>query len=165
MYNTRSIDVTIGVIVIALTIFAIIIVFKHDTTVLETSKYTLRGEFERVDGIRVGSDVKIAGVKIGKVSEISINEDYLAVLKIEIVGDLKIPSDSVAEIISDSLIGSKYVNINVGSSSQYLADDGKFEWTQPPVNIESLVGKYIFGIDNTKADEGTDTSNNNGKSG
>ncbi|AWD33042.1 Putative phospholipid ABC transporter substrate binding protein [Candidatus Fokinia solitaria] len=163
MYNTRSIDVAIGIIVMALTVFALIMIFKHDTTMLETSKYTLRAEFERVDGIKVGSDVKIAGVKVGKVSEISINEDYLALLKIEIIGNIRVPSDSVAEIISDSLIGNKYVNLNIGSSNQYLADDGKFEWTQPPVNIESLVGKYIFGIDNAKTDESADTSNN-GKS-
>ncbi|AIL65305.1 putative phospholipid ABC transporter-binding protein mlaD [Rickettsiales bacterium Ac37b] len=107
--------------------------------------YTVKAKFERVDGITLGSDVSIAGVKVGTVTKQTLDvKSYLAVVEMSINGEIKIPKDSSAQIASSGLIGGKYIDITPGSAPQLLKSGETIEYTQSSVNLETLIGKMIF---------------------
>lgn len=107
--------------------------------------YSATAKFERIDGLSVGSDIKIGGIKIGKVSELKLDpKTYQAVATFNLKKEIAIPVDSTAAVSSDGLFGGKYVSIIPGSESDMLKEHGFLEFTQSPVNLENLLGKYIF---------------------
>ena len=115
--------------------------------------YKLMAEFDKIDGISTGSDVKIGGIKIGTVLDQSLNtETYRAKLTIGVKGDIKLPLDSSAEIASEGLLGGKYVNLTPGADEQMLQDGGAIEYTQSSVNLEEMIGKFAFGSAEDKKD-------------
>jgi phospholipid/cholesterol/gamma-HCH transport system substrate-binding protein len=105
----------------------------------------LIAKFDKADGIVVGSDIKISGIKIGTVSGQKLDADsFLAVIDLSIDKKIKLPIDTSIQIVSDGLLGGKYVSITPGSDDQYLENDGEIRYTQSSVNIETLIGKMIF---------------------
>ena len=85
------------------------------------SGYSLAARFDRVDGVKIGSDVMLAGIKVGTVIEQSLDPDeYLAVLQIALATDVKLPDDSAIKIASDGLLGGKYLSIDPGGSETFL---------------------------------------------
>ena len=93
----------------------------------------------------MGSDVKLRGVKVGEVTGIRFaGENLLAELTFGFDKDYNIPVDSVAEIASDGLMGSKYVAIVPGESEHYLKNGETIVYTQPSISLESLIAKFVF---------------------
>jgi phospholipid/cholesterol/gamma-HCH transport system substrate-binding protein len=124
------------------------LVFAYHSGSIEKDYDGLRvfAVFSKVDGIATGSDVRISGVKIGKVSSLKIDpESFNAVVELSVDKRFEIPSDSSAEIISGSLLGDKYISITPGASEDHLKNGGRIAYTQPSVNIESLIAKFMFG--------------------
>jgi phospholipid/cholesterol/gamma-HCH transport system substrate-binding protein len=110
-----------------------------------SSGYYLIAKFENVDGIANGSDIKISGVKIGTVESQFLDEkDFRATLKIKIKNDVRLPSDSSAKIISEGLLGSKYLALTPGADEENLKDGDEILFTQSSVNFEELLSKFIF---------------------
>lgn len=111
------------------------------------SGMTLRAKFERIDGLAVGADVRLAGVKIGSVTATRIDpQSFQAIVTISVQPGLKLPRDSSAEIGSDGLIGGKSLAIVPGGDDRLLADGGEFTITQSAASLEQLLGKFIFGV-------------------
>ncbi|MFZ4409782.1 MAG: outer membrane lipid asymmetry maintenance protein MlaD [Paracraurococcus sp.] len=107
----------------------------------------LRASFDRIDGLANGADVRIAGVKVGTVTDSRINpESFAAELTIKVDRSLKLPLDTSAEISSEGLLGGKYVSLVPGGSEKLLADGGKITETQGSVSLESLLGRFIFSV-------------------
>lgn len=114
-------------------------------------KYSLIAKFDNIEGITSGSDVKIAGVKVGTVSEQFLDsKTYRAALKILINDSVKLPVDSSAKISSEGLLGSKFLSIEIGSDEEKLKDGDEIEFTQSSVNFEELLGKFIFNSSESK---------------
>ncbi len=112
-----------------------------------TSGYTLNARFERIDGITPGSDVRLAGVKIGRVSSTRIDpKTYQADISFTVQSDIKLPTDSSAEISSDGLLGGKVLALVPGGDDKMLADGGRLQITQSAVSLEQLLGKFIFSV-------------------
>ncbi len=110
-----------------------------------TGGYSLTGKFYAVDGLTVGSDVRIGGVKVGAVTDQRIDGDtFQAVVQMSIKDGIQVPDDSVASITSSGLLGGKYVKIEAGSSNTLLAAGGEFTRTKDVVVLEELLGKVIF---------------------
>ncbi|MDI1471399.1 MAG: outer membrane lipid asymmetry maintenance protein MlaD [Thermodesulfovibrio sp.] len=107
--------------------------------------YTLYAEFDKVGGIKKGSVVEIAGVPVGSVEKVTINERYHAVVEIRILNSIKLPEDSIASVRTKGLIGEKYIQITPGGSEQYLAQGGKIRETESSIDIEEVLSKYVFG--------------------
>lgn len=108
--------------------------------------YKVIASFEKIDGIAIGSDVRIGGIKIGTVVEQNLDpQTYKANLTLNVSKKLKLPVDTGAEIVSESLLGGKYINLSPGADDVILKDGDKIEYTQSSVNIEQLIGKYAFG--------------------
>lgn len=124
------------------------------------SGYTISANFDRVDGIARGTDVKIGGIKIGTVQDMSLDtESFRAKVILNISDKVKLPSDSSAEIASEGLLGGKFVNIVPGAEEDNLKNGGKIEYTQSSINLEQLLGKFAFGSaeDEKKPEAATET--------
>ncbi len=107
--------------------------------------YTLRGGFENASGIGLGSDIRIGGVKVGVVSGIDLDpKNYKAVVTMQIRKATEIPKDSSSAIVSSGLLGDKYIQITPGGDDAMLADGGEIKINQSSVNLEELIGKFMF---------------------
>ncbi len=100
--------------------------------------------FPNTGGLKSGAQVEIAGVGIGRVKDISL-DNYRARVVISIDPQVQIQDDAIARIKTKGLLGEKYVDIVPGGSDVILQNDGKIQETQPPVDIEELISKFVFG--------------------
>ena len=111
------------------------------------SGYTLNAKFQRIDGLSVGADVRLAGVKVGTVNTTRIDlATYQAVVSFSVEPGLKLPRDSSAEITSDGLLGGRFLSLVPGGDEKMLADGGTVTITQSAVSLEQLLGKFIFNV-------------------
>lgn len=119
--------------------------------------YCLTAKFDTVAGVGLGSDVRIGGIKIGVVSHMALDpQTYKAIVTFQIMRDTRIPADSSAAVVSDGLLGSKYVKIEPGADDKMLAQGESITYTQSAVNLEELIGKMVFsggGVDKNGAKE------------
>jgi phospholipid/cholesterol/gamma-HCH transport system substrate-binding protein len=106
--------------------------------------YTITADFPTVGGLKTGSTVEIAGVEIGRVDGITLS-DYQARVIMSIRTDVKLQEDSIASIKTRGLIGEKYIRINPGGSEKIIKPNGRITEVEPPVDIEELLSKYVFG--------------------
>ncbi len=102
--------------------------------------------FNTVAGINRGADVKLAGVKIGTISNVRLDPDsFLAVLEIQISSDCKIPNDSTFVIKSDGLMGGKFVAVSTGISPETIKTGMVFKDNQSSLDLEGVIGQAMFG--------------------
>jgi phospholipid/cholesterol/gamma-HCH transport system substrate-binding protein len=122
--------------------------YAYSTTMIisdSSAGYRLFAKFDRIDGLNVGSDVKISGIKVGKIISQDLDpKTFQAILQLNIVKDLKLPTDTSAEIVSNGLLGDKYVALVPGSENEFFIDKSTIEFTQSSVSLESLIGKFMF---------------------
>ena len=111
------------------------------------SGYPLTARFDRIDGLTVGSDVRMAGVKVGTISDARIDpQSYLAVVTLTVQDSIKLPKDSSAEVTSDGLLGGKFLSLTPGGDTKMLPPGGVITITQSSVSLEQLLGKFIFSV-------------------
>lgn len=110
----------------------------------EKNGYTITALFDNVGGLTEKAKVEIAGVPIGTVSKITL-QDYRAYLVLNIRKGISIPDDSSATIKTKGLIGEKFVEITPGASDEYINPNQELFDTQSPIDFEKALGKYIFG--------------------
>jgi len=106
--------------------------------------YEIYGVFSSVGGLKVGAGVEIAGVTVGRVKTITL-KNYQAYVVLNFPKGLKIQEDAIASIKTRGLIGEKYVDITPGGSEKDIEPGGRIRETQPPVDIEELISKFVFG--------------------
>lgn len=146
--NNNYFDFTIGTLVL---LCALIFFYSslNSSKIKSSSGYQLFAKFDNANGISQGSDVKISGVKIGTVTNQEIDEKkFRAVLKFSIDNKIKLPIDSSAKIVSDGLLGSKYLEISPGSQDDMLNEGDEITFTQSSVNFEELLAKFMFSSKN-----------------
>ncbi len=101
---------------------------------------------DTAEGLFEGDKVLLSGVQIGKVIEIKLNKNYQAEIHLLVRKDIQIPEDSTAIILTDGILGDKYVSILAGGSEDYLEDGDEFEYTKGSADINMLAGQVIQGI-------------------
>ena len=107
-------------------------------------RYELKAAFRKVEGVSVGADVKVAGVKVGSVSSLDLDpKTYQAVAMLSIESRIKLPDDSDAAVQTEGLLGGTYVAITPGGSDLMLAPGEEIMYTQGSVNLMDLVGRAI----------------------
>ncbi len=108
--------------------------------------YALTASFRSVDGISVGTDVRLAGVKVGAVTKLDLNpESYYADATFTVRDGITIPDDSTVLISSEGLLGGNFVEIQPGGSPQMLAPGGEIIDTQGAVGLIQLLMKFVSG--------------------
>ena len=135
----------LGTIVLAIALY-----FGH--TLYKNSGHTHRSvslykaDFDTVDGLNAGTPVKINGVSVGHVVGIELDrENFSAVVSFAIEKDISLAKDTVAAIISESLLGGKILTIIPGSEEQRLLSGSTIYSTQSSMNLEGLLQKFLFG--------------------
>ena len=114
--------------------------------------YALHARFDRIDGLAVGSDVRMAGVKIGSVVSTGVDpKTYQAMVRFSVASTLRLPRDSSAEVTSDGLLGGKFLALVPGGDDKMLADGGEVTITQSALSLEQLLGKFIFSVSDLSA--------------
>ncbi len=134
-----------GVVLIVAALFLAFAYTFTDAAVDAGEHYELWARFDRVDGLKVGDDVTVAGIKVGTVSELEIDKKtFLARIRWTIRDGVKLATSSEAEIVSESLLGGMYLAIHPGSGDAYLADGDRVRRTLSAFSIERLIGEAIF---------------------
>jgi phospholipid/cholesterol/gamma-HCH transport system substrate-binding protein len=106
--------------------------------------YTVTADFPSAGGLKNGSSIEIAGVEIGRVSTVQL-ANYQARVVLSIRNDVKLSEDSIVSIKTRGLIGEKFVQISPGGSDRQIKPGGKITEVEPPIDLEELLSKYVFG--------------------
>ena len=107
--------------------------------------YDLTASFDRADGLTLGTDVRLSGIKIGTVTQQALNpKTYQAQVLLTIQDEIMLPEDSVIKIASESLLGGTYLSIEPGGSDEMLIAGGEFEYTQGAVDLVNLLSQAVF---------------------
>jgi len=118
------------------------------------SGYELTATFDRIDGVTIGSDVMLGGIKVGSVLETSVNaETYQAVVRFSVLPSIKLPADTSVEVSTQGLLGTAYLSLKPGGEVAYLAEGDEVEFTQGSIDVVDIIGKAIFNSDGGKDGE------------
>lgn len=132
-----------GVVLAAAVAFLVYVNSARDGVSLSDS-YELHAQFGRADGLGPGSEVRLAGVRIGAVRDIAIDyRSYRADVRMQIQGDALVPEDSAAQIRGEGLFGGSYVSVEPGASDEMLAAGDRFAVTVGAVDLVDLLGRAI----------------------
>lgn len=106
--------------------------------------YELTARFGEAGGIQPGAKVTVSGVKVGSVTDVTIDpKTYLAVMHLSVAQDVKLPSDSTAKITSDGLLGGAHIALTPGGAEDDLKAGGEISNTQGAVDLFGLIGQFI----------------------
>jgi phospholipid/cholesterol/gamma-HCH transport system substrate-binding protein len=151
-------ETVIGAVVIAVAALFLFYAYQVSGRDIARGAYRVDAVFGRVDGVTEGSEVRIAGVKIGTVSANALDtRTYEAELRLQIAAGVPIPEDSVAKIVSDGLLGGAHVAIEPGASDVMLADGGKITVTQGSVDLLGLAVQAFTNNATSKEDAKVDS--------
>ena len=107
--------------------------------------YTLNAEFNNISGVKLGADIQISGVTVGKVRQLHLNEDNLAMVTMQVDKGVKVPVDSIASVKSQGIIGDKFIQITLGGDETAYQPGETIVDTESAVDLESLISKFAFG--------------------
>lgn len=140
----KPVETIMGLVVLIIAL--LFLGFAYRVSDLQVVKgYTVSAEFLKVGGLSTGSDVRINGIKVGTVTAQELNnEDYTVKVVMSIASNVQLPTDSIATIVGDGLMGNKFVKIEPGKAKEYLKDGDKFAKTKDFKTLEDMVGEVIF---------------------
>jgi phospholipid/cholesterol/gamma-HCH transport system substrate-binding protein len=142
MRDDHVIEAVIGAVVVAVAIAFLVFVYARSGHGL--SGYEIQARLAKADGLGVGTDVRMAGIKVGSVSDLTLDpKTYLATVHMNIRQDVKIPEDSSLVVTSAGLLGSPYISVTPGGSDKMLKAGGMIENAQGSVDLMGLVGRFM----------------------
>lgn len=121
------------------------------TSVGALGGYDVRARFASADGIATGTDVRLHGIKVGRVASLELDpKTYSPMVDITIRSDVKIPDDSSIKITSAGIMGSSYLAIQPGGSEKMIPPGGEITNTQGSIDLMGLIGRAIYGNSGSK---------------
>lgn len=139
-FKEQAAETILGAIVAAVAIGFLTFAVTRAGAGESSGGYPLTARFNRVDGVNVGADVRVSGVKVGTVTAVAIDpKTYLAKLTLSVSPAVKLPDDSSARVASDGLLGGAYVALEPGGSADLLASGGEILNTTGTVDLLSLL--------------------------
>lgn len=143
--SSNLVETLIGAIVIG--VAAVFLVFAYSTVGPKTGGgYALTARFDRVDGLPVGADVRISGIKVGSVTGQDLDPaTFRALVHFTVSSKVELPDDSSAKVATEGLLGGSYIAIEPGGSDKNLAAGGEIKYTQSSVDFMSLISRAVFG--------------------
>ena len=148
--KSNTFEAIVGAFVIIISV--VFLFFGFSTMKIQNSdSYNVSALFNRIDGIKIGSDIRMSGIKIGiVVSQELDNSSFEAKVLMSIDSKILIPDDSSAKITSDGLLGGNYISIEPGGSDIYLLNNEEIFFTQGSVDLIGLVGEALFSVEGEK---------------
>lgn len=152
MQQSNVAETIIGAVVVAVAV--LFLVFAYKSTGGNLSGYEITARLAKVDGLGIGTDVRISGIKVGTVSDLTLDpKNYLVTVHMDIHNDIKIPTDSSMIINSAGILGSSYLSITPGGDDTMLAAGGQI------VNTQSVNSNDIMGMVNRFVNSGGGQAN------
>jgi phospholipid/cholesterol/gamma-HCH transport system substrate-binding protein len=149
MIRRNLAEVLTGLVVLIAAIGFLVYAIANSGRAAVGGGYPLYAKFNNVAGLTVGSDVRMAGVKIGVVDDETIDpKTYLAEVRMTIRRGVELPKDSSIEVASESLLGGEYLSVQPGGDTETLQPGQSITITQGAVSLQDLLGKFIFSATN-----------------
>jgi len=147
MASNYTMQVSVGVFVlITLLCVGYLTVQLGQMQFLGSNYYTINARFNNVSGLGEGNEVRLSGVKVGRVQDIKLdNKLYRVTVSMGIRKEVKLSKDSSVSIKTSGLIGDKFISITPGGATQNLKPGDVIVDTSPAINIKDLISKYVFG--------------------
>lgn len=143
MYSKKT-EISVGIFMMAgIACLVYLSVNLGNVDLFGSDSFVIHARFGSVEGLEPAASVEIAGVKVGKVKRITLEENE-ALVAMEIKKGTQITDDSIASIRTKGVIGDKFVKLSPGYSDELLADEGFLMDTESAISLEELVSKYIF---------------------
>ncbi len=139
------IETVMGAVVLLVAIGFVLFAFRT-SGISASGGYQVTALFNDASGLSVGTDVRMAGVKIGTVASQSLDtETFQAKIGLRIDEQIQLPTDSSARILPDGLLGGNFVSLEPGAEDELIKPGGRIEYTQSAINVVELLGRFIFG--------------------
>ena len=153
--KNNLVEALIGAVVLVVAAwFTFLVYTRTDVAANGGTEYV--AYFNRIDGLSVGADVRISGVKVGTVTDqmLDSERDYLAKVSLTVDGSIELPIDSSARISSEGLLGGSYINVVLGGFPEALAAGDEFEYTEDSIDLIGLVRQAMFSSGDDEGEEG-----------
>ena len=145
MNKKISLEFIIGLVILIFTLISFFYFSLKIEYFNNANKMSLNSNFFDIGDLTVGADVKTKGVKIGEVTEISLDRNtYMAIVKSSLKYDLEIPLDSEFKIANNGFIGSPYIEVTMGINEQYYQNNDLTENNVDAVSLEEIINSFIF---------------------
>jgi len=156
MSQQRNLEILVGAFVaVGITaLFFLALQVSNLGTVNAQEGYNIEVRFDNIGGIKAKAPVTMAGVKIGRVTDVTFDKETfeaVATLTIDKQYD-QIPDDTFAKIFTAGLLGEQYIGLDAGGSDVYLKEGDKLQLTQSALVLEEVIGQFLF----SKAQEGAE---------
>lgn len=150
----NTIETVLGAVV--LVVAAFFLVFAYSSADLRRVEgYAITADFSSIAGLSAGSDVRISGVKVGTVTEMTLNpQTFQAVVHMSIDPGIRLPQDTAALVASESLLGGKFLALEPGGEEATIPPGGRVQYTQSSPGLEQLLGQVIFSLQNVGKSDG-----------
>jgi len=143
MYGKKT-EISVGIFMMAgIACLIYLSVRLGSVDLFGSDSYIISAKFGSIEGLEVAASVEIAGVSVGKVKRITLEENE-ALVEMEIQKGTRISDDTIASIRTKGIIGDKFIKLSPGGSEDYIGDKGALTETESAVSLEELVSKYIF---------------------
>jgi phospholipid/cholesterol/gamma-HCH transport system substrate-binding protein len=163
--NRSLIETVLGGVVLA--IAALFVVFAYNTSTLKGSNgqgYALKANFNKIDGISVGSDVRISGIKVGTVTNLALNpQTFQADMSINVKKDVLLPTDTVIKVESEGLLGGHFISLVPGGEEEVLKEGAIFAFAESPTSLSELLSRFVFSAAEKKNDKTSDAPSGGGQ--
>ncbi len=147
MTDKRSrVEISVGIfMIIGLIAISFVAIKLGEFNMLGKDQYQLIAKFTSASGLRSGAYVEAAGVRVGDIDRIEFDtSEYYAVVTMNIDNGVTISDDAIASVRTAGIIGDKFIKITAGGSEEMLQAGMEIVETEPSINLEELISKYIF---------------------
>jgi len=143
--STNTTETLIGAAVVAVAlVFAAFAYYR--TGPGGVTGYEINAKMPKVDGLAIGTDVRLAGIKIGTVSDLTLDpKTYLVTVHMDIQSNIKLPVDSSILVTQSGFLGGQYLSVTPGGDDKVMAAGTFFENAQGSIDVMSLVGRFATG--------------------
>jgi phospholipid/cholesterol/gamma-HCH transport system substrate-binding protein len=140
-----SLEVIVGLfVIVGLLAVGYLSVKLGQVSIVGGNTYLLTALFPTISGLRRGAAVEIAGVSVGRVEQIKL-EDYEALVTLRVSDEVKLQEDAIASIRTRGLIGDQYVRISPGGSDRLIPPGGRIRDVEPPLEVEDMIRRLVQG--------------------
>lgn len=148
MRQTRSVEIGVGLFMAAglVALFFLAMQVSNLGSLSDDDGYVITARFYNIGGLKVKAPVTMAGVTLGRVADISFDQEtYEAVVSMRIGSHYtNIPEDSFAKVYTAGLLGEKYIGLDPGGSDVFLGEGGRLTMTQSSLVLEEIIGQFLF---------------------
>ena len=146
--NTRNLEILVGGFVVLAILAMVMLSLKVSNLTSygdENDVYEIKAQFENIGGLKERSPVSAGGVRVGKVADISYNnEEFTAVVTMSLKSTYQFPVDTSASILTAGLLGEQYVGLEPGGDEEYLVQGSEIELTQSALVLEQVIGQFLY---------------------